>query len=99
MLSIDKNQPLLAVILQCFNLGDDLCIGKGLAFRFLVGSSEAAVLAIVDAFVADVQGCKQDYPVSVDLFLKLAGACLDFLHKVSFGIDESSRLSQCEAFL
>jgi len=99
MLPVDKYQPLLAVILQGFNLGNDLRIGESLAFCVLVGGSEAAVLAIVGTLVTNIKRCKQHYPVAIYLFLQLTCASLDLLNQVSFGIDECSRFCQGKALL
>jgi len=99
VLTVNENQPLLTVILQCFNLCNDLVIGKGLALCLPVGGSETTVLAVVGALVSYVKGCKQHYPVAIDFFLQLARTLLYLLHQVAFGVDKYSCLSQGETLL
>jgi len=82
---VDKDQAFLSHFLQHLHLLDQFRMGQCSTLLALIGSPEATIFTVIDAKVSHVQGCKQDNPLSVYLFLQLSCASLDFFNQFRIG--------------
>src|SRR5665647_1118132 len=92
MFAIDQYKPLLAVFFESHNLIPYLVIGKCPSSGLLVCDPETAVLTVVSTFVPDIQRCKKNDSVAVDLFLQLPCAVFDLIGEFAAGIDQNLSL-------
>ena len=69
MFAKDFYQPFMPQRLQGANFLLQTRRRQGIADDFLVGTAQTAVFAVVDTLVADIQRCKQNNAIAIDLFL------------------------------
>ena len=100
MLAEDEDDPLVAVVLQGLDLGPQVGLRERAMDLLGIGTAEAAILAIVGAFVAHVQRRKEHDAVAVDVALQLPGGGEDLLdaHRVVGG-QQHGRLLDARALL
>ena len=100
MLAIDHNQPLMPPVHQRLNLLFQLRHRKRLARYRFVRATEPAILAVVDALVADIKRCKQHNTVAINLFLQRPRPLENLLrHLRRIGIDQRGHLLRLQPVL
>src|SRR5665647_1283433 len=99
MFTVDQYKPLLTVFLKSHNLFPYLIIGECFSSGILVCDPETAILTVVSTFVPDIQGCKKNDSVAVDLFLQLPGTVFDLIGELTAGIDQHCRLCKSKPLL
>jgi hypothetical protein len=85
MLAEDQDQPLVADLLEGLDLAAEFLGGQRPPHLLAVRPPEAAVRAIVDAVVADVERRKEDDAVAVDVALEPACRLKNLFHQRRVG--------------
>ncbi len=96
--AIDQYQSFVTAVDERFDFVVELWHGERFSAHFFVGAAEAAVLAVIDAFVADVERREEYDTVAVDPLFKLARAFKNFFDQFRvFGIDQGRHLLRIES--